>query len=32
MIAVVQEVTSGEHGRGRGCKDDATEFGQETQL
>ena len=32
MIAVVQEVTGGEHGRGRGSKNDDTEFGQETQL
>ena len=29
---MVQEVPSGEHGRGRGSKDDDTEFGQETQL
>ena len=32
MIAVVQEVTSGEHRRGRCRRDDDTEFGQETQL
>ena len=32
MIAMVQEVTDGEHGRGRGSKDNDTEFGQETQL
>ena len=29
---MVQEVTGGEHGWGRGSKDDDTEFGQETQL
>ena len=32
MIAMVQEVIDGEHGRGIGSKDDDTESGQETQL
>ena len=38
MIPVVQEVTYGEHGLGKGSKDDdpqfgqKTEFGQETQV
>ena len=32
MIVVVQEVTSGDHGRGKGSKDDGMGFGQETQL
>ena len=32
MISVVQEVTGGEHGQGRGSKDDDMEFRQETQL
>ena len=31
-IAVVREVTSGEHGRGKGSKNDDMEFGQEMQL
>ena len=29
---MVQEVTCGEHGLGRGSKDDDPEFGQETQV
>ena len=29
---MVQEVIGGEHGRGKGSKDDDMEFGQETQL
>ena len=32
MMAVVQEVTGGEYGRGKGSKDDDTKFGQEMQL
>ena len=32
MIPVVQEVTCGEHGLGKGSKDDDPEFGQETQV
>ena len=32
MIAMVQEVTGGKHGWGRGSKDDDMEFGQETHL
>ena len=32
MIAVVQEVTGGEHGWDTGSKDNDTGFGQETQL
>ena len=31
-ILVVQEVTCGEHGLGRGSKDDDPEFGQETKF
>ena len=32
MIPVVQEVTCGEHGLGRGSKDDDPEFGQEMEV
>ena len=32
MIPVVQEVTCGEHGLGRGSKDDDLQFGQETEF
>ena len=32
MIPVVQEVTCGEHGLGRGSKDDDPDFGQETEF
>ena len=32
MISVVQEVTCGEYGLGRGSKDDDPEFGQETEF
>ena len=32
MIAVVEELTGGKHRRGKGSEDNATEFGQQTQL
>ena len=32
MIAMVEEMTDWEHGRGRGSKDDVTESGQQKQL
>ena len=32
MILVVQEMTCGEHGLGRGSKDDDPQFGQETEF